>query len=98
MKCLFLIRLIFQQVKQGKRIDNHVYLDVLRSMYALGCDRIILGCTELSFIEHEATQHDLPIVDAQAVLAEKTILLSGKQVKRLHANEKGRLVKIGHDQ
>ncbi|HEX7063594.1 MAG TPA: amino acid racemase [Bacillales bacterium] len=87
-------RLIFQQVKQGAPIDHEAYINVLRSMYAIGCDRIILGCTELSLIEQEVV-HDFPVVDTQVVLAERTILLSGKQVKTPHAYEKNELVKNG---
>ncbi|HEU5139760.1 MAG TPA: amino acid racemase [Bacillales bacterium] len=85
-------KLIFQQVKQGEPIDHQAYIDVLTSMYALGCDRILLGCTELSLVENEVV-HDYPIIDTQVVLAERTILLSGKQVKKLHAFENSELIR-----
>lgn len=79
--------LIFQKAKKGENIDDKAYLDVLRNMSELGCDTTIIGCTELSLIEHEAVPHYYPIVDAQAVLVEKTILLSGKQVKQDDTNK-----------
>ncbi|WP_407269436.1 aspartate/glutamate racemase family protein [Radiobacillus sp. PE A8.2] len=87
-------RLIFDQAKQGTEIDYSLYLDVLKSMLDLGCDTVILGCTELSLIDCGVVDHPFPIVDAQAVLAEKSILLSGKQVKKLHADERNRLVRV----
>lgn len=84
--------LIFRQVKQGHCVDYRTYLDVLKNMYALGCHQLILGCTELSTIEDEADAHDFPLVDAQAVLAERSIQRAGKRVKRLYADEIRRFV------
>lgn len=74
--------LIFGQVKQGKTVDYHLYLDVLEHMYKMGCDTVILGCTELSVIENGASQHGFRVVDSQSVLVETTIIRAGKRLKQ----------------
>lgn len=78
-------KLIFEQVKQGKAVDYHLYLDVLEHMYRMGCDTVILGCTELSVIENGASHHGFRVVDSQSVLVERTIVLAGKKMKQHHA-------------
>lgn len=81
-------RLIFEQVKQGKAVDYHLYYSVLENMYKMGCDTIILGCTELSVIEKGAAEHVYRIVDAQEVLVERTICLAGKKVIQTQKSSK----------
>ncbi len=73
--------LIFDQVKQGKAINYHLYYRVLDSMHQMGCDTVILGCTELSVVEKGAAGHAYRVVDSQEVLVERTILAAGKNVK-----------------
>lgn len=38
------------------------------------CDALILGCTELSVLNEAFPMSQLPIVDAQAVLVEDTVI------------------------
>lgn len=43
--------IIYRDVKQGKEPDLDVFLEVADHLTAHGCERIILGCTELSLIK-----------------------------------------------
>lgn len=74
--------LIFDQVKNGEPIDYQAYNYVLAQMSSYGCDVVILGCTELSYIEDTTPLHGFPVVDAQRVLVETTIERGGKKVKK----------------
>ncbi|MDO4913427.1 MAG: aspartate racemase, partial [Bifidobacteriaceae bacterium] len=38
------------------------------------CDAVMLGCTELSVLNEIFPHEDLPIIDAQAVLVEQTVV------------------------
>lgn len=42
---------IFDQIKQGKEPDLDAFLSVCDHLTAAGCERIILGCTELSLLK-----------------------------------------------
>ena len=46
-----------------------------------GCDRIILGCTELSVAYKNLELNDDMIIDSLTVLARKTVEISGKKLK-----------------
>lgn len=74
--------LIYDQVKKKGTINTDVYLEIINKMLTMGCELIILGCTELSVINSklELFSMNLPIVDAQRILARKTIELCGKKV------------------
>lgn len=43
--------IIYQDIKQGKEPDLDIFLSVADHLTAQGCERIILGCTELSLIK-----------------------------------------------
>ncbi|WP_242273145.1 amino acid racemase [Bacillus cereus group sp. BfR-BA-01538] len=70
--------LIYNQVKKKRAINKGLYLQIINQMISLGCELIILGCTELSVINSGMESFPIPIVDAQRVLVEKTIELGGK--------------------
>ncbi|OPA24258.1 hypothetical protein BHL53_14345 [Bacillus cereus] len=70
--------LIYNQVKKKRAINKGLYLQIINQMISLGCELIILGCTELSVINSDMESFPIPIVDAQRVLVEKTIELGGK--------------------
>ncbi|HDX9707750.1 TPA: aspartate/glutamate racemase family protein [Bacillus thuringiensis] len=78
--------LIYDQVKKKKELNKEVYLKIINQMISLGCELIILGCTELSVINSniESLAVSIPIVDAQRVLVEKTIKLGGKNIVKEH--------------
>ena len=75
--------IIYNQVKAGKDVDVHGFLKIIDELRHLGCDVIILGCTELSVInsDNNLTLHSGDIVDAMEALAQKCITLCGKKVK-----------------
>lgn len=68
--------LIYRDVKEG-RLDRDRYqavLDIFLKDY--GCDTVLLGCTELSVLNEVYPMPDLPIVDSQAILAERTVQMA----------------------
>lgn len=74
--------LIFDKVKKNINVSLVEYEQVLNYFYALGCDGIILGCTELSVINEDLKYFDERIVDTIDVLARIVIKLSGKKLKQ----------------
>lgn len=70
--------IIYGSVKQGKPVDMKSFYEVSRELTKAGCDRIILGCTELSLIKRD---HGLDsfYIDALEVLAWKSIEYCGKK-------------------
>ncbi|WP_059103753.1 aspartate/glutamate racemase family protein [Shouchella shacheensis] len=74
-------QLIYEQVKQGKIAEVGHYYELLKQMTELGCETVILGCTELSVIHEQVETDELQVVDAQLVLVDRTIEMAGKSVK-----------------
>ncbi|QWI72919.1 amino acid racemase (plasmid) [Bacillus mycoides] len=74
--------LIYEQVKKNKTIDKDLYLQIIHQMKSIGCELVIIGCTELSVINNitESLSLKTPIVDAQDVLVGITIRLAGKTI------------------
>ena len=70
--------IIYGSVKQGKPVNMDSFRKVSRELTKAGCDRIILGCTELSLIKR---QYDLDsyYVDALEILAWRSIQYCGKK-------------------
>ncbi|WP_203333220.1 aspartate/glutamate racemase family protein [Planococcus beigongshangi] len=68
--------IIYDNVKAGKDADRNVWNDIATFLENQGCDRIILGCTELSIVKKEM---DLPdfYLDSLIVLAETAIEACG---------------------
>lgn len=75
--------IIYDQVKAGKPVEQKLFCGVLDQMRALGCDAIILGCTELSvaFRDLKIAEEYPDVVDSLTVLAERTIVFAGKKLK-----------------
>lgn len=72
------MEIIYGSVKQGKPVNMESFRKVSRELTKAGCDRIILGCTELSLIKRK---YDLDsfYVDALEVLAWRSIQYCGKK-------------------
>ncbi len=72
-----LSEIIYEDIKQGQDADMDKFGQICRHMRDKGCERLILGCTELSLI---AKKNDLGefFVDSLSVLALKTIRECGK--------------------
>ena len=69
--------IIFGQIKQKKAVDMDAFGRVVDSLRSLGCERIVLGCTELSLLKKQGLDEDI-FVDSLDVLAHRTILACGK--------------------
>lgn len=72
--------LIYHDVKETGDLNKQRYVAALEAMLTgHHCDIVILGCTELSVLNEAFALPELPIVDAQEVLARETV----RQAKRL---------------
>ena len=69
--------IIFGQIKQNKPVDMAAFDGVVASLRSRGCEKIVLGCTELSLLKKEGLDDEL-FVDSLDVLAHRTILACGK--------------------
>ncbi|EHO45871.1 aspartate/glutamate racemase family protein [Lentilactobacillus kisonensis] len=68
------MELIYDDVKQKNTVDADLYHHILAEMVNdFHCDIVVLGCTELSVAEQRAGNHEYPVIDAQAVLADRSI-------------------------
>lgn len=69
--------IIFGQIKQNKPVDMGAFQKVVDSLRSRGCEKIVLGCTELSLLKKLGLDDEL-FVDSLDVLAYRTILACGK--------------------
>ncbi len=69
--------IIFGQIKQNKPVDMLAFDGVVNSLRSRGCEKIVLGCTELSLLKKQGLDDEL-FVDSLDVLAHRTILACGK--------------------
>ncbi len=72
--------IIYDQIKQGRRADMAAFSRVVEHMRELGCERLILGCTELSLIKRDE-RLDGYFVDSLECLALSTIRACGKRAR-----------------
>lgn len=70
--------LIYGDVKSGGQIDFDKFYAVVDHLIGKGCDKMILGCTELSLI-HREIGADQRLVDSLEVLSHKAITLCGSE-------------------
>ncbi len=71
------MELIYGQIKMGKDADMESFFEIAHYMRSLGCERLILGCTELSLIKKRASLGEF-YVDSLECLALATIRACGK--------------------
>lgn len=69
---------IYDSVKQNKPVDMEAFLRVAEHLRARGCERLVLGCTELSLLKRQGLDDDL-FTDSLEVLAYRTILACNKE-------------------
>ena len=74
----WLMELIYDDVKAGKGAELDKFYAVVRHMKDKGCDRMILGCTELSVINREIGGDPI-LTDSLEVLANVAIKLCGHE-------------------
>lgn len=72
----YLHELIYDDVKSGKDPDIEKFYKVVNHLTDMGCDRLILGCTELSLI-NRAIGGDSLFCDSLEVLAHTAITACG---------------------
>ncbi|HJH10462.1 MAG TPA: amino acid racemase [Metalysinibacillus jejuensis] len=73
--------MIYHKVKAGQSVTSEEWQPIETAMVALGCDALILGCTELSIINRDL-QLGSCYIDSLVVLAQRAIQLSGYQSKK----------------
>lgn len=78
-----LMHIIYDQVKAGEKVDICEFLRIVGELKKMGCDAVILGCTELSIIKKDFNLTRADIVDSMECLARTGIELCGKKVKPL---------------
>lgn len=73
-------RVIYEEIKSGKEPDMDSFHLVGRELTERGCDRIVLGCTELSLL---CRDHELgPLyIDSLETLAFEAIKACGKEIR-----------------
>lgn len=69
--------IIYDEIKQNKAADTASLTAIAEDLCTRGCERLVLGCTELSLLKPSLSDR-LPFVDSLEVLAYKTILACGK--------------------
>ena len=72
--------MIFSDIKKGVQPNIDAFIEIADKMKSEGCERVILGCTELSLIKknYNIIKNDPFYVDSLEVLARKTIHECGK--------------------
>jgi len=71
---------IYDGVKSGKDVSQEEWKKIEESVFALNCDRVILGCTELSVINKNLGLGN-QYIDSLIVLAETSIIRCGYEIK-----------------
>lgn len=74
-----LMSIIYDYVKAGNDVTAEQWATIANEMKALNCDKVILGCTELSIVNKELKLGDF-YIDSLIVLAEAAIEQCGYEV------------------
>jgi aspartate racemase len=77
----FVMDIIYDNVKANQPVDLQKFKTVVNELRLQGCEKVILGCTELSVLKREYSLNDF-YVDSLEVLVEKAIIACGKKVKK----------------
>lgn len=74
--------IIYQEIKKGERGSREKFAAVSRALRDLGCDRVVLACTEMSTYKdwHGLGEY---YVDAMDVLARRCVELCGYPLREL---------------
>ena len=73
----FITETIFERIKSGLPPDVEKFIAICDKLFSCGCERVILGCTELSLIKKE---HTLPsyVIDSLEVLCISALKICNK--------------------
>ncbi|MEG0895357.1 MAG: amino acid racemase [Oscillospiraceae bacterium] len=75
--------IIYQQVKASKPVNQNDFDFVVDELKSAGCQKIILGCTELSILKRDYNLSSF-YIDALEVLCKKSILMCGGKLKETY--------------
>lgn len=67
---------IYDQIKKGRRADMRLFNDAVADLRAQGCDRAVLGCTELSLVKRDEGLDGF-FLDSTEVLCKYALLACG---------------------
>ena len=70
--------IIYGQIKKGISPDMEAFMSVANGLKRDGCDRLILGCTELSLLKRQGGLDTDVFIDSLEVLAYSAIKMCGK--------------------
>ena len=79
------MEIIYDEVKAGLPVDAKKVEAVCAEMFALGCDCLVLGCTELSLIPKELLPEQRTL-DALDVLAQRCVSVCGGALRKEFVN------------
>ena len=66
--------MIYDRIKESDTLDQDLYFEILEEVtHKIGCEKAVLGCTELSLMEEFTENNPYPVVDAQSILVDRTI-------------------------
>lgn len=68
--------IIYDQIKQGRRVDRAQWDAAVADLAAQGCDRAVLGCTELSLVKRDEHLGDF-FLDSTEVLCRHALRACG---------------------
>ncbi len=77
----YVMDIIYDNVKASKPVDLEKFRCVVNELKLHGCEKVILGCTELSILKRDYSLDNF-YVDSLEVLVEQSILSCGKKVKK----------------
>lgn len=75
-----LMRIIYDDIKGGRQADRTRFDAIVQELFDQGCERLILGCTELSIVKSQLSLPADRFTDSLEVLARATIRACGKEV------------------
>ena len=71
-----IMSIIYDEIKQGKRVDMQLFNAAVDDLHAQGCDMAVLGCTELSLVKRD--EHLGPFfIDSTEVLCKHAMRACG---------------------
>ncbi len=79
-----IMSIIYDEIKAGKAPDMDAFYDICSHMREAGCERIVLGCTELSLLMRDYDLDRDLFIDSLEVLACRCITLCGRKAMDFH--------------
>ncbi len=73
-----LMRVIYEDIKRGRRADMAAFNAAVEDLKAQGCTHAVLGCTELSLVKRDEHLPDGFFIDSTEVLCRAALAACGK--------------------